>query len=87
MKCVLVVKSYALLNFVQVLSFEEMKGGGETALHKPVTCNSHPDETMKYYCHTCHVGLIFFLIIALTGFFNIYLFMHALKYINGDYLR
>ncbi|KFM56989.1 Brain tumor protein, partial [Stegodyphus mimosarum] len=42
-----------------VLSFDEMKGDGDsfTTIHKPVTCNSHPDEVMKYYCHTCHVPI------------------------------
>ncbi|KAG8199925.1 hypothetical protein JTE90_015908 [Oedothorax gibbosus] len=42
-----------------VLTFEEMKNGGKslTTIHKPVICNSHPDETMKYYCHTCHVPI------------------------------
>ncbi|GFV26790.1 e3 ubiquitin-protein ligase TRIM33 [Trichonephila clavipes] len=43
----------------KVLSFDEMKGGGEsfTTIHKPVACASHPDEVMKYYCHTCHVPI------------------------------
>ncbi|XP_054721914.1 LOW QUALITY PROTEIN: brain tumor protein-like [Uloborus diversus] len=43
----------------KVLSFDELKGGGEnfTTIHKPVTCASHPDEVMKYYCHTCHAPI------------------------------
>ncbi|GIY06114.1 tripartite motif-containing protein 45 [Caerostris extrusa] len=43
----------------KVVSFDEMKGGGEsfTTIHKPVACASHPDEVMKYFCHTCHVPI------------------------------
>ncbi|GIY88364.1 brain tumor protein [Caerostris extrusa] len=43
----------------KVVSFEEMKDGGEsfTTIHKPVACTSHPDEVIKYYCHTCHVPI------------------------------
>ncbi|KAG8191831.1 hypothetical protein JTE90_022820 [Oedothorax gibbosus] len=42
-----------------VLSFDEMKSAGETitTIDKPLTCSLHPDESMKYYCHTCHVPI------------------------------
>lgn len=40
----------------KVVSFEEMKNSGDNmTIHKPVTCQSHTDKVMKYYCYTCHV--------------------------------
>jgi hypothetical protein len=52
-KCFLTFRKYL---FCQVVSFEEMKMQEGFALHKPLFCNIHPSESLKYFCGTCQVS-------------------------------
>ncbi|KAL6428302.1 hypothetical protein ACFW04_008540 [Cataglyphis niger] len=38
----------------KVVAFEDLKQSNEAIpIHKPIFCESHPAENMKFYCHTC----------------------------------
>ncbi|XP_046747645.1 brain tumor protein-like [Diprion similis] len=38
----------------KVVAFEELKQSNEAIpIHKPIFCESHPAENMKFYCYTC----------------------------------
>ncbi|XP_012215077.1 B-box type zinc finger protein ncl-1 [Linepithema humile] len=38
----------------KVVSFEDLKRSNKAIpIHKPIFCECHPAETMKFYCHTC----------------------------------
>lgn len=40
----------------KVIAFEDLKQSNEAIpIHKPIFCESHPAENMKFYCHTCQV--------------------------------
>lgn len=41
----------------KVVAFEELKRSNEAIpIHKPIFCECHPAENMKFYCHTCQVS-------------------------------
>ena len=41
----------------KVIAFEDLKKSNEAIpIHKPIFCDSHPAENMKFYCYTCQVG-------------------------------
>ncbi|GAB1861493.1 Brain tumor protein [Camponotus japonicus] len=38
----------------KVVAFEDLKQSNEAIpIHKPIFCECHPAENMKFYCHTC----------------------------------
>ncbi|XP_031830070.1 protein meiotic P26 [Nomia melanderi] len=38
----------------KVVAFEDLKKSNETVpIHKPIFCECHPAENMKFYCYTC----------------------------------
>ncbi|XP_070521776.1 B-box type zinc finger protein ncl-1 isoform X2 [Cardiocondyla obscurior] len=38
----------------KVIAFEDLKQSNEAIpIHKPIFCENHPTENMKFYCHTC----------------------------------
>lgn len=40
----------------KVIAFEDLKRSSETVpIHKPIFCEHHPAENMKFYCYTCLV--------------------------------
>lgn len=43
----------------KVVAFEDLKQSNEAIpIHKPIFCECHPAENMKFYCHTCQVSVI-----------------------------
>lgn len=41
----------------KVVAFEDLKQSKEAIpIHKPIFCECHPAENMKFYCHTCQVS-------------------------------
>lgn len=41
----------------KVIAFEELKQSNEAIpIHKPIFCDSHPAENMKFYCYSCQVN-------------------------------
>jgi hypothetical protein len=41
----------------KVVAFEDLKQSNEAIpIHKPIFCEYHPAENMKFYCHTCQVS-------------------------------
>lgn len=46
----------------KVVAFEDIKKSNEAIpIHKPIFCEYHPAENMKFYCYTCQVIGIFFI--------------------------
>lgn len=44
----------------KVIAFEDLKQSNEPIpIHKPIFCESHPAENMKFYCYTCQVRSTF----------------------------
>ncbi|XP_058791756.1 B-box type zinc finger protein ncl-1-like [Phymastichus coffea] len=40
----------------KVVAFDDLKKSDETIpIHKPIFCEVHPTENIKFYCHTCQV--------------------------------
>ena len=48
------------LEFFQVISFDDLKNGDTTSIHKPIFCESHPSENLKHYCTTCQVSIFIY---------------------------
>ena len=45
----------------KVVAFEDLKQSNEAIpIHKPIFCEYHPAENMKFYCYTCQVIKMFF---------------------------
>lgn len=41
----------------KVVSFEVLKNAKEAVpIHKPVFCETHPSEAMKFFCYSCMVS-------------------------------
>lgn len=41
----------------KVVSFEVLKNAKEAVpIHKPVFCETHPTEAMKFFCYSCMVS-------------------------------
>lgn len=50
----------------KVVAFEDLKQSNEAIpIHKPIFCECHPAENMKFYCHTCQVNGQFFLYLGI----------------------
>lgn len=41
----------------KVITFDEMKKGDTSAVHRPIFCSTHPSENLKNYCKTCEVPI------------------------------
>lgn len=41
----------------KVASFDDLKNGDTSSIHKPIFCDSHPSENLKHYCTTCQVAI------------------------------
>ncbi|XP_014217341.1 B-box type zinc finger protein ncl-1-like [Copidosoma floridanum] len=42
----------------KVIGFDDLRRSEEaTPIHKPIFCESHPSENMKFYCYTCQVPI------------------------------
>lgn len=42
----------------KVVAFEDLKQSNEAIpIHKPIFCDCHPAENMKFYCYTCQVSI------------------------------
>lgn len=46
--------------FLQVVSFEDMQNGDGPKFLKPIFCQNHPSENIKYFCVLCQVIFFFF---------------------------
>ncbi|KAJ8682059.1 hypothetical protein QAD02_017851 [Eretmocerus hayati] len=42
----------------KVIAFDDLRQSDEaTPIHKPIFCDSHPSENMKFYCYSCQVPI------------------------------
>lgn len=65
----------------KVIAFDELrKSEDATPIHKPIFCESHPTESMKFYCYTCKVRIVVFFF---CQFYNYETFKNFLIMMNG----